>query len=140
MTITTFAPEFTYNDATKRLSVPNILQILSTTTVDLQVTTGQILYTVPTGKRLILTNIVGHTFTTGLSVEFRIGYNSPSYNNIGTYGPPGAPMTTSQYVLAAISDRPPQGLPSDTLNLIMTSTNATPGTMKVDVIGYLVDT
>lgn len=158
MTITTFAEDFTYDDVTKRLAVPNIPQVLSTTTIDLQVTTGQALYTVPVGKVLVIIQIVCRAFTANLDKSFNYGYNASDFNNARdwtTYEASVVPSTvgynllaipnnfiggtTGQTTVALGIGRHAEGNAGDVLTLKMESANTNAGTMKVDVIGYLVD-
>ena len=134
------------------------VKVLSTTTVDLQVTTGQALYTVPAGKVLMATLFVCRGFTANIDKSFTIGTNSTDFNNIRayiTYDSDVVPTSIGSafnvvpnnfasgssfdYITANSIQIHAESTAGEVVTLKMASANTAPGTMVVDVIGYLVD-
>lgn len=118
---------------------------LATATLDMTNTsTAQNIYTVPTGKKLVTTEIVMREFTDSYSTVIDIKYDSEawfmrfsgtvfaegtvgySFNNIG-----------SATNLATLSRRNKVGTAGQALNTLLTVAGT--GTAVVDVFGYLVD-
>jgi hypothetical protein len=160
MAIYTFAQDFTYNDSTKVLSVDSIdgvMKRLSSTTVNLQTLTGQTLYTVPSAKIAIITGIVCRGFTANLDKDFTLGFNSSTFNDVlgaPVYAADVLPATIGSCLILSLSSfisgslfdstvalriqNHAEGTAGDVLKLLMASANTAPGTMVVDVFGYLV--
>lgn len=135
-----------------------LIQLLGRTTVNLQTLTGQPLYTVPSGKIAIITNIICRGFTANLDKDFTLGFNSSTFNDVL-----GAPVYAADVLPAAIGSclilslssfsygslfdstvalriqNHAEGTAADVLTLLMAGANTDPGTMVVDVLGYLVD-
>lgn len=160
MSTFTFATDFTYNDVTKTLAVDNIdgvMKRLSSTTVNLQTLTGQTLYTVPSAKIAIITNIICRGFTANLDQQFTFGFNSPTFNDVSgatVYDSDVNPVMIGKCLNLGLSLFIPgtlfdtaialriqnheEGTAADVLTLLMAGANTAPGTMVVDVFGYLV--
>ena len=160
MSTFTFANDFTYDDVTKTLAVDNIdgvMKRLSSTTVNLQTLTGQTIYTVPSAKIAIITGLVCRGFTGNLDQQFKVGFNSPTFDNVSAstvYDLDVIPTTTGKCLIISLSSfasgsvndyttalriqNHEEGVAAGVLKLLMSVANTAPGTMVVDVFGYLV--
>lgn len=135
-----------------------LIQLLGRTTVNLQTITGQPLYTVPSAKIAIITNIICRGFTADLDQPLTVGFNSPTFNDVlasidydpVTFG--SSIGNCLNFALASVStgsvsaqitalrlSTHAEGTAADVLTLLMSVANTTAGTMVVDTLGYLVD-
>lgn len=135
-----------------------MIQLLGRVTVNLQTITGQTLYTVPSAKIAIITGIICRGFTANLDQQFKVGFNSTTFDNVsaGTvYDVDVNPVmigkcliiSMSTFASGSVGDQATalraqnhaEGVAADVLKLLMSLANTTAGTMVVDVLGYLVD-
>jgi hypothetical protein len=124
-----------------------ITKLATVTGIDLQVTTKQSLYTVPTGKICVSTLLlVRNASTTPDDIVFSFGFNG-SANDLGSIQDlqtltsalrciqPSATGSLS----AALQQPRALGAAADVLGCIMASANSVPCTVDIDVFGYLID-
>jgi len=140
MTTTTFAEDFKYNDVTKRLEVDGGVRLIATATVDWGIETEQVIYTVPSGKSLIVTQVLVFNFSATPDYELYFGVSpgvdelyarhqyTPAENQVSQMS--GGTLTQIKGVYA--SD-------GDVLSAIMPTASTVPCTSELHIVGYLID-
>lgn len=140
-----------------------MIELLGTASINLQTLTAQNVYTVPTGKKLMITQLVCRDFTATLDKSFSLGFNDPTNTDVCNFlfDADVIPDTVTQCLIPSLSSFIPVattsitatndktdaaraqnheiGLAGETLRLLMASANTLAATMNIDVLGYLVD-
>ena len=117
------------------------VQKLSTTVVSTDSAVKQTLYTVPTGKKCYVLDIVGRNPSASLAGYddvFSFGFDNFA-SDVAVFGAEFGSLAASQYMKADISARATAGSAGSVLGAY-SNWNEITATLAIDVLGYLINT
>lgn len=152
-TITTGIPDFqsqtagagfvNYSNVCNQSAVPqnNVrTPMLLNTTLGVnmnQSATKQPLYTAPTGKRVVITELVIHDASISLTTAVGgFGWNAAATDVFNSM--PFLNLTTVNQSMTVVPQAPMMGTPGDVLGIKITTPQGAPATATIDVYGYIV--
>jgi hypothetical protein len=110
--------------------------LLSSTVIDLSLTTKQALYTVPAGQHLIVTKVIARYPSASISTaDGGVGFDSGATNVSSDIGISSS-MTTTSYVIGQPAGPPTIGAAAAVFGYKETATQAST-TITIDTFGYL---
>ena len=120
----------------------NAIGLLKTNlAVNMQNSAAQALYTVPTGKKCVVTHVVIRTCSvtfTGSAVN-KFGFNSTAYDNWKSLTTELATMTTADAIVITNTAKFVIGVAADVFKIIIATGVTAAATATIDVFGFLYD-
>lgn len=117
----------------------NIVKLATVTGVDMNTATPTALYTVPTGRSVIITSVTVHNASTSLTTaSYSFGFNSAAFNNVIADATHTELTGSTLYTILNAKAGAKVGVAADVLKVLMNTLQGGAATTTMDVFGYLI--
>jgi hypothetical protein len=117
----------------------NIVKLATVDSVDMNTATPTTLYTVPTGRSVIITSVTVRNASTSLTTaSYSFGFNSATYNDVIANATHTELTGATLYTILSAKTGAKVGVAADSFKVLMNTLQGGAATTTMDVFGYLI--